>query len=118
MFYPLRDIEIELWNKAKAKATLEPKTMGEVIFESLKCYITPVEPAASPNKNKKGKKKHRGKGKDGCRFIRLPVLLELCWLQDYQYLEIKISNKFGKALLFFLDKVKGVCYIANDSQYR
>jgi hypothetical protein len=46
-----------LWSKAKAKAALERKTMCEVIFESLKCYITPVEIAASSDKKKKGKKK-------------------------------------------------------------
>lgn len=44
------------WSKVKAKATLERKTMREVIFESLKEYITPVE-TASPDKKKKGKKK-------------------------------------------------------------
>ena len=38
----LRDIDIELWSKVKAKATLERKTMREVIFESLKWYIKPV----------------------------------------------------------------------------
>ena len=36
MDYILRDIDAELWNKVKAKATLEPKIMREVIFESLK----------------------------------------------------------------------------------
>ncbi len=45
------------------------------------------------------------KGKAGRRFIRLLVLLELCWVQDYQYLEIKISNRFGKDL-FFLTREK------------
>ena len=34
MDYILRDIDIELWSKVKA--TLEQKTMREVIFESLK----------------------------------------------------------------------------------
>jgi len=69
--------------------------------------ITPVETTASPYKYKKGKKKDWGKGKDGRRFIRLPVYLELCWIQDYQYLEIKISDRFGKELLFFLTREKG-----------
>ena len=36
MFYTLRDIDIELWSKAKAKATWERKRMREVIFQSLK----------------------------------------------------------------------------------
>ncbi len=53
MDYILRDIDIELWSKVKAKATLERKTMREVIFESLKWYITPAGATAK----KKGKKK-------------------------------------------------------------
>jgi hypothetical protein len=57
MDYYLKDIDIELWSKVKAKATLERKTMREVIFESLKWYVTPVETAASSDKKKKGKKK-------------------------------------------------------------
>lgn len=57
VYYILRDIDIELWSKVKAKATLERKTMREVIFESLKQYITPVEITASPDKKKRGKKK-------------------------------------------------------------
>ena len=40
MDYILRDIDIELWSKVKAKATLERKTMREVIFEGLKRYIS------------------------------------------------------------------------------
>lgn len=36
MGYILRDIDIELWSKAKARATLERKTMREVILENLK----------------------------------------------------------------------------------
>ena len=47
MDYILRDIDIELWSKVKAKATLERKTMREVVFESLKWYITPVEATAT-----------------------------------------------------------------------
>jgi hypothetical protein len=35
MDYILRDIDIELWSKVKEKATLERKTMREVIFEGL-----------------------------------------------------------------------------------
>jgi hypothetical protein len=46
-----------LWSKVKAKATLERKTMREVIFEGLKWYITPVETATSSDKKKKGKRK-------------------------------------------------------------
>jgi hypothetical protein len=54
MDYILRDIDIELWSKVKAKATLERKTMREVIFESLKWYITPME--TSHDKRRKGEK--------------------------------------------------------------
>jgi hypothetical protein len=36
MDYILRDIDMELWSKVKAKATLEHRTMREVIFGSLK----------------------------------------------------------------------------------
>ena len=57
MDYILRDIDIELWSKVKARATLERKTMRQVIFESLKQYITPVETGSTPNKKKKGKKR-------------------------------------------------------------
>lgn len=58
MDYNLRDIDIELCSKVKAKPTLERKTMREVIFESLKWYVTPVETATSIyNRNNKGKKK-------------------------------------------------------------
>jgi len=56
MDYILRDIDIELWSKVKAKATLERKTMREVIFESLKQYVTPVETSATSAKKKKGRK--------------------------------------------------------------
>ena len=35
----VRDIDIELWNKVKAKATLERKTVREVIFEGLKWEV-------------------------------------------------------------------------------
>ena len=56
MDYILRDIDIELWSKVKAKATLERKTMREVIFESLKWYIT-LETTAGSDKKKKTKKK-------------------------------------------------------------
>ena len=58
MDYILRNIDIELWSKVKAKATLERKTMREVIFESLKWYIAPpVQPSANSDKKKKGRKK-------------------------------------------------------------
>jgi len=53
--YILRDIDIELWSKVKAKATLERKTMREVIFEGLKWYIAAGE-TATPDKKKKGEK--------------------------------------------------------------
>ena len=51
------DIDIESWSKVKAKATLERKTMRELIFEGLNWYIRPVETTASSDKEKKGKKK-------------------------------------------------------------
>lgn len=57
MDYILRDIDIELWSKVKAKATLERKSMREVIFEGLKWYIKSVETAVGFDKKKKGKKK-------------------------------------------------------------
>lgn len=57
MDYILRDIDIELWSKVKAKATLERKTMREVIFEGLKWYISPAEGTASSDKKKKERKK-------------------------------------------------------------
>jgi hypothetical protein len=56
MDYILRDIDIELWSKVKAKATLERKTMREVIFESLKNYV--MAETASSSAKKKGKKKN------------------------------------------------------------
>jgi hypothetical protein len=56
MDYILRDIDIELWSKVKAKATLERKTMREAIFEGLKWYVASVENRGIPEK-KKGKKK-------------------------------------------------------------
>ena len=61
MDYILRDIDIELWSKVKAKATLERKTMREVIFEGLQWYIRPGGATASSDKKKKGKK-----WKEGC----------------------------------------------------
>jgi hypothetical protein len=57
MDYILRDIDIELWSKVKAKATLERKTMREVIFEGLKWYIKSVESTARSDRKKKGKRK-------------------------------------------------------------
>ena len=57
MDYILRDINIELWSKVKAKAALERKTMREVIFGSLKQCIKPAETAAGSDKKKKAKKK-------------------------------------------------------------
>ena len=52
MDYILRDIDIELWSKVKAKATLERKTMREAIFEGLKWYIRPEETSARSYKKK------------------------------------------------------------------
>ena len=57
MDYILRDIDIELWSKVKAKATLERKTMREVIFEGLKWYVIPEETTGIHNKKRKTKKK-------------------------------------------------------------
>jgi len=57
MGYILRDIDIELWSMVKANATLERKTMREVIFESPRQYITRVETTATPDRKKKGKKR-------------------------------------------------------------
>ncbi len=51
-----KDIDMELWGKAKAKATLERKTMCEVIFEGLKWYLKPTEIAIFSEKKKKGRK--------------------------------------------------------------
>ena len=56
MDYILRDIDINLWAQAKQKATVERKSMREVLFEGLKWYIEPAEIPATPQK-KKGKKK-------------------------------------------------------------
>lgn len=56
MDYILRDIDIELWSKVKAKATLKRKTMREAIFERLKWYARPAETTTGSNK-KKGRKK-------------------------------------------------------------
>ncbi len=56
MDYILRDIDIELWSKVKAKATLERKTMREVIFEGLKWYVTLAEVPATSQKKKEKKK--------------------------------------------------------------
>jgi len=64
----LRDIDIELWSKVKAEATLERKTMREVIFESLKWYIAPMDTATSPCKKKKGEKEGLRKAGDGCNM--------------------------------------------------
>jgi hypothetical protein len=55
MDYILRDIDINLWAQAKQKATVERKSMREVLFEGLKWYVTPAEIPATPQK--KGKKK-------------------------------------------------------------
>lgn len=57
MDYILRDIDIELWSKVKAKATLERKTMRKVIFEGLKWYIRSAETPITSEKKKKGRKK-------------------------------------------------------------
>lgn len=56
MDYILRDIDIELWSKVKAKTTLERKTMREAIFEGLKWYAATVANSANPQK-RRGRKK-------------------------------------------------------------
>jgi hypothetical protein len=53
MDYILRNIDIELWSKVKAKATLERKTMREAIFEGLKWYATAHSPASTDKKKVK-----------------------------------------------------------------
>jgi len=55
MDYILRDIDIELWSKVKAKATLERKSMREVLFEGLNLYLKLTDPKTA-EKPKKGKK--------------------------------------------------------------
>jgi hypothetical protein len=57
MDYILRDIDIELWSKVKAKATLERKTMREAIFEGLRWYIKTTEDPAAFGRKKKRKRK-------------------------------------------------------------
>ena len=57
MDYILRDIDIELWSKVKAKATLERKTVREAIFEGLKWYVKAATNSPTSPKKKKGKKK-------------------------------------------------------------
>ncbi len=56
MDYILRDIDIELWSKVKAKATLERKTMREAIFEGLRWYA-----AAAAGENPRTPQKKKGK---------------------------------------------------------
>ena len=56
MDYILRGIDINLWAQAKQKATVERKSMREVLFEGIKWYVTPAEIPTTPQK-KKGKKK-------------------------------------------------------------
>jgi hypothetical protein len=61
MDYILRDIDIELWSKVKAKAALERKTMREVIFGGLEWYILPMDTTTkniTMSGGKKGKKKN------------------------------------------------------------
>jgi hypothetical protein len=62
MDYILRNIDIELWSKVKAKATLERKTMREAIFEGLKLYLRQVQPPIG-SKKKKAKQKDLKKRK-------------------------------------------------------
>ena len=54
MDYFLREIDIELWARVKQKATLERKSMREVIFEGLQLYLNP--PASESVKAKPKRK--------------------------------------------------------------
>ena len=56
MDYVLKDIDLVLWSKVKAKATLERKTMKDVLFEGLEWYVT-SEGNPATHQKKKGKKK-------------------------------------------------------------
>jgi hypothetical protein len=56
MDYILRGIDVNLWAQAKQEATVERKSMREVLFEGLKWYVTLAEIPATLQK-KKGKKK-------------------------------------------------------------
>jgi len=80
MDYILRDIDIELRSKVRAKATSERKTIREVIFESLQWYMTPVETTASADKKeKRGKSKIKEKVKTdvGCGYELDNALLKV-----------------------------------------
>ena len=54
MNYFLRDVNIELWAQVKQKATIERKTMRDVIFEGLRLYLNP--PASESVKAKPKRK--------------------------------------------------------------
>jgi hypothetical protein len=60
MDYILRDIDINLWAQVKQKATIERKSMREVLFEGLKLYLQPPPPASAPDKPKRKSKKSGG----------------------------------------------------------
>ena len=47
--------DIELWSRAKAKATLERKSMKEVLFEGLNLRLKQTESDKKPKKSKKTK---------------------------------------------------------------
>ncbi len=49
-----RDVDIELWAQVKQKATIERKTMRDVIFEGLRLYLNP--PASESVKAKPKRK--------------------------------------------------------------
>ena len=48
---PLGDNDTDLWSRVKA--ALVRKTMREVIFKGLNCYVPPVEIPAHPEKEDK-----------------------------------------------------------------
>ena len=54
MNYFLRDVDIELWAQVKQKATIERKSMRDVIFEGLRLYLNP--PASESVKAKPKRK--------------------------------------------------------------
>ncbi len=57
MNYFLRDIDINLWAEAKQKATIERKSMRDVLFEGLRLYLNPSQCTSAKGKGKaKGRK--------------------------------------------------------------
>jgi len=63
MDYILKDIDINLWAQAKQKATIERKSIREVLLEGLKWYVAPEELPATPQKKKGEKRVKKAKTK-------------------------------------------------------